>query len=164
MSNEVMEVRHPIIVDQYALNIEDGCGKGEFRGGFGLIKDYRIDNSNATFTASFGRSLYPCWGMNGGGSGTPNYFIIYKNGMEPKRTRKVAAERLGKGDLIRLKTGAGGGYGNPLQRDPQRVISDVVDGYLTVDQAMKDYGVVVDPKSMTLDVAATERSRAGTAG
>src|SRR5437899_4404173 len=46
MSNEVIEVRHPILVEQYSLNTEDGCGKGEFRGGFGLVKDYRINNSN----------------------------------------------------------------------------------------------------------------------
>jgi N-methylhydantoinase B len=163
MSNEVIEVRHPIIVEQYSLNLGDGCGKGEFRGGFGLVKDYRIDNSNATFTASFGRSLYPCWGMNGGGRGTPNYFIISKGGEDPKRLRKVAAESLRKGDLIRLKTGAGGGYGNPLERDPQRVLSDVVDGYLTAEQAMKDYSVIID-SGMKLDLGETEKLRASMAG
>ncbi|MDV3243945.1 MAG: hydantoinase B/oxoprolinase family protein [Nitrososphaerales archaeon] len=164
MSNEVIEVRHPIIVEQYSLNVQDGCGKGEFRGGFGLVKDYRIDNSNATFTASFGRSLYPCWGMKGGGSGTPNYFILYEKGKEPKKTRKVAAEALAKGDLIRLKTGGGGGYGNPLRRDPQRVLSDVIDGYLSAEQARGDYGVVIDTEGMTVGQASTERLRSEMAG
>ncbi len=158
MSNEVIEVRHPIIVEQYALNVEDGCGKGEFRGGFGLIKDYRINNSNATFTASFGRSLYPCWGMNGGSNGTPNYFIVYREGKEPLRTRKVAALQLGKGDLIRLKTGGGGGYGNPLDRDPKRVLEDVIDGYITVEQAERDYGVVITP-DMKIDETKTKLFR-----
>ena len=55
MSNEVMEVRYPIVVEQYALNIEDGSGKGRYRGGFGIIKDYRINNSNASFTSSMGK-------------------------------------------------------------------------------------------------------------
>lgn len=160
MSNEVIEVRHPIVVEQYSLNVDDGCGRGEFRGGFGLVKDYRINNSNATFTASFGRSLYPCWGMDEGGQGTPNYFVIYKQGKEPKKARKVAAEQLSKGDLIRLRTGGGGGYGNPMQRDPDRVLSDVTDGYLTVDQARRDYGVVIDSRTVALDLAATERLRA----
>lgn len=158
MSNEVIEVRHPIIVEQYALNVEDGCGKGEFRGGFGLIKDYRINNSNATFTASFGRSLYPCWGMNGGSNGTPNYFIVYREGKEPLRTRKVAALQLGKGDLIRLKTGGGGGYGNPFDRDPKRVLEDVIDGYITVEQAERDYGVVITP-DMKIDETKTKLLR-----
>lgn len=158
MSNEVIEVRHPIIVEQYSLNIEDGCGKGEFRGGFGLIKDYRINNSNATFTASFGRSLYPCWGMNGGSNGTPNYFIVYKEGKEPLKTRKIAALQLGKGDMIRLKTGGGGGYGNPLNRDPKRVLEDVIDGYITREQAEKDYGVIITP-DMKIDVDQTKMLR-----
>jgi len=159
MSNEVIEVRHPIIVEQYALNIENGSGKGKYRGGFGLVKDYRINNSNATFTASFGRSRYPCWGISGGSNGTPNFFIIYKNGKEPKKTRKVAAEPMTKGDLISLRTGGGGGYGNPLERSPEAVLNDVVDEYLTIEQAKNDYGVVIDNKTMRVDVAATANLR-----
>ncbi len=158
MSNEVIEVRHPILVEQYALNVEDGAGRGEFKGGFGLTKDYRINNSNATFTASFGRSLYPCWGMDGGSKGTPNYFMIYKKGQEPKKLRKIAAEPLGMGDLIRLKTGGGGGYGDSLKRAPGRVLDDVGDGYITVDQAKKDFGVVID-QHMMVDYAATKGLR-----
>jgi N-methylhydantoinase B len=144
MSNEVIEVRYPIIVEQYALNVEDGCGKGKFRGGFGIIKDYRVNNSHASFTSSMGRSLYPCWGTQGGTNGTPNYFILFENGKEPKRLRKVAAEPMQKGDMVRLKTGGGGGYGEPKQRDPERVLNDVIDGYITPEQALKDYGVVAD--------------------
>src|SRR3989449_11515224 len=100
MSNEVIEVRRPILVEQYSLNTEDGCGKGEFRGGFGLVKDYRINNSNATFTASFGRSLFPCWGMNGGSRGTPNYFIVQREWKESRMERKIAAGDYGIWNLI----------------------------------------------------------------
>lgn len=157
MSNEVIEVRHPILVEQYSLNTEDGCGKGQFRGGFGLVKDYRINNSNATFTASFGRSLYPCWGMNGGGKGTPNYFEIYE-GSQSKKVRKVAAEQLAKGDLIRLKTGGGGGFGDPFKREPARVLADVIDGYISVDRAREDYRVVINPR-MEVDAQATQSLR-----
>ena len=144
MSNEVIEVRHPILVEQYSLNTEDGCGKGEFRGGFGLVKDYRINNSNATFTASFGRSLFPCWGMNGGSRGTPNYFIVQRERKEPLKVRKIAAVPLAKWDMIRLKTGGGGGYGDPLKRESSRVLSDVINGYITLERAKEDYGVVID--------------------
>jgi len=158
MSNEVIEVRHPIMVEQYSLNTEDGCGKGQFRGGFGLVKDYRVRNSNATFTASFGRSLYPCWGMNEGSKGTPNYFIVYRNGKEPMKVRKIAAVPLADGDLIRLKTGGGGGYGDPLKRDVARVLSDVMNGYITVEQAKQDYGVVID-RGMEVDYNATKYLR-----
>lgn len=159
MSNEVIEVRHPILVEQYSLNTEDGSGRGEYTGGFGLVKDYRINNSNATFTASFGRSLYPCWGMNGGSAGTPNYFIVYRNGQEPRRARKIAAVPLGKGDLIRLKTGGGGGFGDPMKRDLARVGSDVANGYVSRGRAREDFGVVLT-EGLEVDQEATRRLRA----
>jgi N-methylhydantoinase B len=160
MSNEVIEVRQPIRVEQYSLNVEDGCGHGMFRGGFGLIKDYRIMNSEASFTASFGRSVYPCWGMEGGQKGTANYFIIMKQGQEPRKTRKVAAEVLKKGDLVRLKTGAGGGYGNPLSRDAERVAWDVKNEYLSKQDAERIYGVAFQKGSTELDMDATAKLRA----
>ena len=159
MSNEVIEVRYPIIVEQYALNIHDGSGKGKFRGGFGILKDYRINNSNASFTSSMGRSLYPCWGMNGGGKGTPNYFVIEKANQVPRRLRKVAAESLQAGDLIQLKTGGGGGFGDPLERDPDKVLSDVTDGYVSAEQAKNDYGVVIDETQMKVNHESTKSLR-----
>ncbi|HUK79644.1 MAG TPA: hydantoinase B/oxoprolinase family protein, partial [Nitrososphaerales archaeon] len=163
MSNEVMEVRYPIVVEQYALNVGDGSGKGKFRGGFGVVKDYRINNSNASFTSSMGRSLYPCWGINGGGNGTPNYFVIEKANQGPRRLRKVAAESMQLGDLVRLKTGGGGGFGNPMERDPERVMSDVINGYVSAEQAKSDYGVVIDNARMMVDAKATEELRANSA-
>jgi N-methylhydantoinase B len=159
MSNEVIEVRYPIIVDQYALNVGDGAGKGKFRGGFGIVKDYRVNNTGVSFTSSMGRSLYPCWGINGGGKGTPNYFVIEKAKAAPRRLRKVAAENMQMDDVVSLRTGGGGGYGNPLERDPEKVLSDVLDGYITADQAKSDYGVVIDATGQTLDANATDRLR-----
>jgi len=159
MSNEVMEVRYPIVVEQYALNVGDGSGKGKFRGGYGVVKDYRINNSNASFTSSMGRSLYPCWGINGGGNGTPNYFVIEKGSQSPRRLRKVAAEAMQKKDLVSLRTGGGGGFGNPMEREPQRVLNDVTDGYITIEQAKDDYGVVIDARAMKVDEQETANLR-----
>lgn len=161
MSNEVIEVRHPILVEQYALNTRNGAGVGAFRGGFGLIKDYRIVNSEASFTASFGRSKFPPWGMNAGGKGSPNYFVIYQKGKRPLRRRRVAAFRLKKGEMVRLYTGGGGGFGDPLERDPDRVLSDVRNAYISLREARAVYGVVIDPRAMIVDVAATEQLRQG---
>ncbi|MEM2872241.1 MAG: hydantoinase B/oxoprolinase family protein [Candidatus Caldarchaeum sp.] len=141
MSNEVIEVRYPIRVEQYSLNLRDKPGAGKFRGGHGIIKDYRVVNSHAIFTASFGRSKFPPWGMSGGGRGTPNYFIIYRRGARPLKTRKAAAVRLQRGDLVRLVTGGGGGYGNPRERDRQLVLEDVRNGYITPREALSTYGV-----------------------
>lgn len=143
MSNEVIEVRYPIRVEQYSLNLKDKPGAGKFRGGHGIIKDYRVVNSHAIFTASFGRSKFPPWGMAGGHGGTPNYIIIYRKGKAPLKTRKAAAIQLQKGDLIRLVTGGGGGYGNPRERDRTLVLHDVRDGYITAKEARTIYGVKI---------------------
>lgn len=159
MSNEVMEVRYPIVVEQYSLNTGDGCGKGKFRGGFGIVKDYRVNNSNASFTSSMGRSIYPCWGMNGGSKGTPNYFVIEQKGKPSRKLRKVAAQSLSNGDLVRLKTGGGGGFGDPLDRDPDKVLEDVVNEYITIEQARSDYGVVVDKTTMKVNQGETTKLR-----
>jgi hypothetical protein len=149
--------------DQYALNIGDGSGKGKFRGGFGVVKDYRISNSNASFTSSMGRSLYPCWGIKGGGKGTSNYFIIEKKNQQDRRLRKVAAESMQMGDVVSLRTGGGGGFGDPMERDPEKVLNDVVDGYITVERAKSDYGVAIDENKMTVDSAATKELRSNSA-
>jgi N-methylhydantoinase B len=130
-----------------------------FRGGFGLVKDYRINNSEASFTASFGRSIYPSWGMEGGMKGTPNYFVLMRSEKEPQRTRKVAAASMKKGDLIRLRTGAGGGYGDPLNRDARRVAWDVRNEYISRQDAEKIYGVVFQKDSLEPDTAATSNLR-----
>ena len=117
------------------------------------MKDYRINNSSATFTPPSGgpSSLL---GDERGGRAHQTTFIVQGEGKEPLRTRKIAAAPLGKGDLIRLKTGGGGGHGDPLRPESARVLSDVVDGYITREQAKEDYGVVIDP-NMEVDEKAT---------
>jgi N-methylhydantoinase B len=146
MSNEVIEARYPIRVEQYALNIAGGVGAGKRRGGFGLIKDYRILSKEAVFTASFGRSKFPPWGLAGGRPGTPNSFLIFRQGKAPERHGKIAAARLERGDMVRLLTGGGGGYGLPRDREPERVRNDVREGYLTIEEAREVYGIEIDSK------------------
>ena len=67
---------------------------------------------------------------------------------------------LADGALVRSVTGTGGGYGDPLEREPERVLEDVLDGYLTVAQARAVYGVALDPESLVIDEAETARLRA----
>ncbi len=159
MSNEVIEVRHPILVNCYRINIEDGVGEGKFRGGFGLVKEYKILNSRALFTASFGRSKFPPWGMAGGGEGSPNYFQIIQKSKTTEKIRKVAAFTVHKGDIVRLTTGGGGGYGDPLERNPEAVALDVRNGYITREEARRVYGVSLAPRGSKVDHKLTKRIR-----
>ncbi|MCF8884554.1 MAG: hydantoinase B/oxoprolinase family protein [Nitrososphaerota archaeon] len=158
-SNEVYEKHMPILVERYCLNTESGTGHGKFRGGFGVIKDYRVLCSEAYFTVSIGRNKFPPWGVAGGMNGTPNYCVIFKQGEEPKIVRKVAAVKLKKGDMVSLRSGGGGGWGDPLERDPEMVRMDVKNEYVTIETARDVYGVVLDPKTLEIKWDETKKLR-----
>lgn len=161
MPVEVCEARYPLLVEQFTFNTAQPAGLGRFRGGFGLIRDYCVTNEEVELTATFGRFKFPPWGAGGGGNGSPNAVEIFRAGQhEPALRRgKLARCRLRRGDVARLITGVGGGYGDPLQRDPALVADDVRNDYLTVSEAARHYGVVVNPQTLDVDVAATERLR-----
>ncbi|QXJ32028.1 N-methylhydantoinase B [Saccharolobus shibatae] len=143
-SAEVYERKMPILVERESLNTEDGPGHGKYRGGLGIIKDYVVLSKEAYFTVSIGRSKFPPWGINGGFNGPPNYAIIYKKGEKPGVIRKVAAIKLEYGDKVTLHSAGGGGWGDPLDRDPELVLQDVKNEYITSEIAQKVYGVVIE--------------------
>lgn len=156
---EVTEVRHGILVDQYSFNGAEG-GAGKFRGGRGLIRDYRIIGEEATITGTFGRHKFLPWGMNGGHQGSKNAIqIIHADGRPTVGFGKTARYPLKKGDVARLITGCGGGYGNPLERDPAQVADDVRNEYISPNEAEKVYGVMVDPE--TFEVKGLSEARQG---
>ena len=144
---EVCETRYGVLVDQFGFDIADG-GAGKFRGGRGLVRDYRITAKEAWFTGTFGRFKYLPWGMQGGAQGSRNYTkLIFADGREPEVFGKAAQYHLRQGDVARLITGSGGGYGNPLERPVEKVQEDVKNAYITLEQAKKEYGVSLDPFS-----------------
>lgn len=161
MPVEVCEARYPILVEQFTFNTQP-AGIGRFRGGFGLVRDYRIICDQAELTATFGRHRFLPWGAGGGESGSANAVEIYPAGTETPALRrgKVARHPLRRGDLARLITGVGGGHGDPLTRDPRQVQADVRNKFITLAQARDLYGVVLDPKDLSIDETATCRRRA----
>lgn len=155
---EVAETRYPIIVEQYSLNTAAGSGDGKYRGGFGLIRDYRIKNSNAELTTIASRYRHLPWGVNGGTEGSNNKVRVYYDGkMEEKAT--FSNFPLKRDSLIRFISGGGGGYGNPLERDPQMVLEDVLDEYITIEKARDVYGVVLEEKGGRLQVNIEETNK-----
>jgi len=161
MPIEVCESRFPILVDQFRFNNIQPAGTGRFRGGLGLVRDYRILSAEADLTATFGRFKFPPWGMDGGGDGSVNAIEIIPEGeTEPVlRFGKVARYRLRRGDVARLITAVGGGYGNPIERDPNLVRQDVRYEVLSIAQAEEIYGVVIDAVNLTVDEKATRALR-----
>ncbi len=161
MSIEVCETRYPLLVDQFTFNTEQPAGSGRFRGGFGLIRDYRVLSETADLTATFGRFKYPPWGAGGGADGSSNAVEIIPAGTQTPvlRRGKLARYRLQQGDVARLITAVGGGYGHALTRDPALVQRDVRNELLTAVQAHIYYGVVIDAESLAVDAAETDRLR-----
>lgn len=147
---EVCEARYGILVDQYKLDITDG-GMGEYRGGRGLVRDYRITSDEAFYTGIFSRLYDYPWGLEGGLQGSPNYFkVIYADGSETERMAREARFPLKKNDVVRLVTGTGGGYGNPLKRPVEKIQDDVKNGYITIEHAEKYFGVVLEPTTLKI--------------
>lgn len=149
---EVAETKYPLIVEQFKLNTGvDKSGIGKFRGGYGLIRDYRIDNSNAELTTVASRYRYLPWGIDGGKEGSNNKVQTFVN---EKMTEKAtfSNKKLGKNDLIRFISGGGGGYGDPFERDPQMVLDDVLDDYISIKEAKEYYGVVIEEVDGRLEI------------
>lgn len=143
---EVAETRYGILVDQFALDPTE-AGAGRHRGGRGCVRDYRAAVDGLTITATFGRHKYVPWGADGGHDGSRNaVHILYEDGREVV-VGKTARTLLQKGEVARLVTGTGGGWGDPRERPVEEVVEDVIDGYVTLDQAERDYGVVLDPET-----------------
>ncbi len=141
---EITETRYGVIVDQYGFHDDDG-GAGEYRGGKGVVLDYRIRAETATMTGSFGRHRFKPWGINGGGEGSPNYVkVLHQDGSEETYSmfHQVPLKR---GDVARLVTATGGGFGKPDKRDAGRLRDDLKNEFITKDQAREFYNY--DPVS-----------------
>ena len=158
---EVVEARYPVLVERYALNTADGCGAGRRRGGFGVIRQYRIVNEDgASSYGSVSGAVRRPWGLFGGRPGTNNYLEYIKVDGERLRRGRVRGVELAQGDVVRIVTGGGGGFGDAFEREPERVQADVRRGYLSCKHARHDYGVVLTPGDFAVDHEATARVRA----
>jgi len=157
---EVFETRYGLLVDEFALDTPAGAaGAGKYRGGRGLVRRYRATAPDTWVTGTFGRFKFPPWGMLGGQGGSRNYMeFLSADGRESKIVGKTARYHMKQGEAVRLVTGTGGGYGNPLERAVELVQDDVRNGYVSLLDAQEVYGVVLDEKS--LDVLSLTRERA----
>jgi len=122
------------------------------------VRDYRIVADEAWYTGTFGRHKFTPWAMEGGQEGPPNYTkFFFADGREPVVVGKSARVHLKNGDVARLITASGGGWGNPYERPVEAVQKDVKDGYITVEMAEKDYGVLIDPDTLAVTGVTKER-------
>jgi len=160
-SAEVIEAQCPLRVEYYGLR-DGSCGDGAFRGGLGMRREITILSDTASLSVLSDKNVIPPFGVAGGGSGAPNRFTVIRDGtvIEPSpMPGKVAGFEMRAGDVVRMESSGGGGYGDPLERDPGRVAADVAHGYIAAADAETRYGVKLDDR-MGVDADATTELRA----
>ena len=139
-SIELIEAKFPLLVERYGFNVEGGVGAGRFRGGYGLVREYRILAERAEVYCGFGRTITPPWSMDGGEPGSVNYLEIVSADGNTVTLGRSPTRPIAKGDLIKIVTGGGGGWGTPSDRDPAAVTSDVQSGLISPEYARRIYG------------------------
>ncbi len=135
---EVHEASYPFMIESFGLRTDFG-GAGEFRGGLGLTRRYLM-LAPGRISTRFERTLCPAWGMNGGHDAEPGHVLIeFADGTTQEALKE--AVMLKAGDRVRIRTGGGGGYGDPRRRDRAKVRTDVARGYVSAQAAKQVYGL-----------------------
>jgi len=142
LPTEFTESRFLFLVERLGLAVDSG-GPGQFRGGLGYDKHIRM-LKDASFMCIADRSILACWGVRGGRAGQPFSVVIDPGGPDEREVDALAdGEPVRAGEVIRVRTTGGGGWGDPLERPADAVLRDVVWGKVSVDGAREGYGVVV---------------------
>ena len=163
---EVLERANPIMFDRVAISA-DSMGPGRHRGGPAEERVFHVTDGNATLTAIGDRYKFPIWGVEGGMPGRRQEIIVdYGGPRQSSLGTNVSGRRVRAGERVFMRTGGGGGYGPPWERPPERVLDDFLEGYLSLEAAARDYGVVLlapdapGEHGLWIDQKATAKRRA----
>jgi N-methylhydantoinase B len=156
---ELIEADLPLEVVRYEL-VPDSGGAGRCRGGLAFLREYRLRGESAVLTIRSDRRVHPPYGLHGGEAGGGSGNTLVSGGVERSLPgMPMTAIPLGRDDVYRHRSAGGGGIGSPLERDPARVLEDVIDGKITVAAARRSYGVVLALDPISLDEPATHELR-----
>jgi N-methylhydantoinase B len=154
---EVLESNFPLFVEKVEF-VTDSGGAGKHRGGLGSRLQLRL-LAPATFYSFIEKEKSPHWGLEGGKAGLRNFALIESKEKGTFEVMKTSGVQLSEGDRVVVTAGGGGGYGRPEERNPEMVLRDVKDGYVSPESARADYGVAIDPATQRIDGDATEKLR-----
>lgn len=157
--SEFLDSVFPVRTRAYAIHADSG-GPGRWRGGCGLVRELEVLAPEAMISMRIDNVVFPPWGVAGGKAARPGKCVI-NPGRPDERTIAPLSDRnmVKRGDIVRVVTGGGGGYGHPYDREPERVLADVLGGFVSAVSAETDYGVVLAREGRTINRAATERRR-----
>lgn len=156
---EIFESDTPLIVENREL-LADSGGPGRMKGGIGQREVFRVPDDKyapippVNLGIQAGRHIHPPEGLFGGKPGSKAQFLV--NGVSGN---PFGLTQLKPGDVVTIDAAGGGGCGNPLEREPERVESDVMEGYVSLEKAREDYGVIINPETMKVDEEATRKVR-----
>jgi N-methylhydantoinase B len=154
---EVLENKAPLLIERYGYRQDTG-GAGKYRGGVGIERAYKFLAPTNAIVINYKTRTQP-WSVAGGKEGSKNTVIINQGTPEEKEVG-VSNTAFDDGGRIVNLTGGGGGWGNPLERRPESVAEDVKQGFVSLEKAREDYGVVVDTATFQVDTSATASLRA----
>ena len=156
---EAAEMEFPIRVERYEF-IPDSGGAGKSRGALGIRRDTRVLIEELSLARYADRQKFPPAGIAGGKDGSTGIFYLNPDSKRTIRLKSKGVDKLHKGDVFSARMPAGGGYGNPLERDPELVLQDVKDGKVSLKAAREEYGVVIKAGNYSIDYEATKKLRA----
>ena len=151
---ETMESQHPVRVEEYTL-VPDSCGAGEYRGGLGVARSYRLLADEASLQLRADRMKIRPYGLAGGNEAGPAVNAITTSDGNYVSLPSKINRKMDRGELVLHVQPGGGGFGDPFMRDPQRVARDVWNTKISAGYAREHHRVVVDPDTGELDEAAT---------
>ena len=155
---ELIEAESPIVVEEYGF-LPDTGGPGRYRGGLGIVRSYRLLADEAIVQLRSDREKFAPWGLFGGKPGaSARSYMNYGTPREERLPSKFL-RKMKKGDVFRGEMAASGGYGNPLDRDPQAVLNDVLQEKMSIEHARAQYGVAIDALTMNVDEEKTRALR-----
>ena len=155
---EFLEAGYPVTMRAYGI-VPDSGGAGRFRGGCGIVREYEILAEETMIAIRIDSVQNPPWGIHGGKSGRHGIAIVNPGTPQEVRLNPLSdGNMLKKGDILRIETGGGGGYGHPYDRPTSEVLADVLGGFVSLDAARTEYGVVIAAEAV--DEAATAALRA----
>jgi N-methylhydantoinase B len=153
---EANEENFPVLYNQYGY-LPDREGAGKQRGSVAIVRDWQLLVDEAVFQLRTDRQKYETYGLYGGKNGAPSKSIINPD-TENRHIGKIDV-RIKKGDVYRLITSGGGGWGDPLERDPKMVLDDVRNEKVSVKRAREAYGVIINEATTEVDITETQKLR-----
>lgn len=152
---EVIEITYPLRVEKYGL-VQNSEGAGKHRGGLGLTREITILADDVTVSLGTERREISPWGLDGGSSGgSSNSWVKSEKGEKRILPSKVTTV-LNSNTKIVIQTAGGGGYGHAFERKEENVLNDIVQGFITIDRAEKEYGVAIEPKQIKINRTQTD--------